>query len=63
MFEDGKDDCHITEYSIQIISLEQILNKFAANQKNEDNNNEQEIKKIEIPITNDLINKLVTIEK
>ena len=36
LFEDGKDDCHITEYSIQITSLEQIFNKFTANQKNED---------------------------
>ena len=32
LFEEGKDECHITEYSIQQTSLEQIFNKFAANQ-------------------------------
>ena len=32
LFEEAKDECHITEYSIQQTSLEQIFNKFAANQ-------------------------------
>jgi len=32
LFEQSKEECHITEYSIQQTSLEQIFNKFAANQ-------------------------------
>ena len=30
LFEESKEECHITEYSIQQTSLEQIFNKFAA---------------------------------
>ena len=62
LFEDGKDECHITEYSIQLTSLEQIFNKFAANQKIE-GVSEQQVKKLEITITDELINKLITIRK
>ena len=32
LFEEKKDDYHVTEYSIQQTSLEQIFNKFASNQ-------------------------------
>ena len=32
LFEESKEKCFITEYSIQQTSLEQIFNKFAANQ-------------------------------
>ena len=32
LFETHKDECYITEYSIQQTSLEQIFNKFAENQ-------------------------------
>ena len=32
LFEESKEECHVTEYSIQQTSLEQIFNKFAANQ-------------------------------
>jgi hypothetical protein len=32
LFEEGKDQCFVTEYSIQQTSLEQIFNKFAENQ-------------------------------
>jgi len=32
LFETHKEECHITEYSIQQTSLEQIFNKFAENQ-------------------------------
>ena len=32
LFESYKDECYITEYSIQQTSLEQIFNKFAENQ-------------------------------
>ena len=62
LFEDGKDECHITEYSIQLTSLEQIFNKFAANQKVE-GVAEKQVKKLEIPITDELINNLITIKK
>ena len=33
LFETHKDECFITEYSIDQTSLEQIFNKFAQNQK------------------------------
>jgi len=59
LFEEGKDDCYITEYSIQQTSLEQIFNKFAANQVKEGIDDTIEIKKLEIPITEDVINNLV----
>ena len=32
LFEESKEECHVTEYSIQQTSLEQIFNKFATNQ-------------------------------
>ena len=32
LFEESKEECYVTEYSIQQTSLEQIFNKFAANQ-------------------------------
>jgi len=32
LFEQKKEECHITEYSIQQTSLEQIFNQFAQNQ-------------------------------
>ena len=32
LFEEGKESCFVTEYSIQKTSLEQIFNKFAASQ-------------------------------
>jgi ABC-type proline/glycine betaine transport system ATPase subunit len=35
LFEESKEECHVTEYSIQQTSLEQIFNKFAANQGKE----------------------------
>ena len=30
LFEESKEECHVTEYSIQQTSLEQIFNKFAS---------------------------------
>jgi ATP-binding cassette subfamily A (ABC1) protein 3 len=59
LFEEGKDDCYITEYSIQQTSLEQIFNKFAANQVKDGIDDTIEIKKLEIPITEDVINNLL----
>ena len=35
LFEESKEECHVTEYSIQQTSLEQIFNKFATNQGKE----------------------------
>ena len=32
LFEEKKDEFHVTEYSLQQTSLEQIFNTFAANQ-------------------------------
>ena len=32
LFEESKEECFVTEYSIQQTSLEQIFNKFASNQ-------------------------------
>ena len=36
LFESEKDECHVTEYSIQPTSLEQIFNKFASKQGHDD---------------------------
>ena len=63
LFESVKDEYNITEYSIQQTSLEQIFNMFAGEQgKNIDNpivNLEDEEKKNEIIITDELINNLI----
>ena len=32
LYEESKEECFITEYSIQQTSLEQIFNKFSMNQ-------------------------------
>ena len=39
LFESNKEKCFVTEYSIQQTSLEQIFNKFAANQGKSNNIN------------------------
>ena len=64
LFEESKESCFVTEYSIQKTSLEQIFNKFAANQgkskhHKEDNisNNEEQSKNI--IVDDDLISKLL----
>ncbi len=63
LFEEGKDECHITEYSIQQTSLEQIFNAFAANQgktdKQIDNNIKSDDEKKGLVIDDDLINNLI----
>ena len=62
LFEEGKDECHVTEYSIQQTSLEQIFNKFAANQgktkKDIENINIDDEKK-GIIIDDNLLNSLI----
>ena len=42
LFEENKEECHVTEYSIQQTSLEQIFNKFASNQGKINNEIEEE---------------------
>ena len=68
LFENNKDNCHVTEYSIQQTSLEQIFNMFEdkqrkANLANKQNNNDQlieeEIQKEEIIINDEVYNALL----
>ena len=64
LFETYKEECYITEYSLQETSLEQIFNKFAQKQGKskeqiyEDDNTEDENKK-NIIIDDVLIKKLI----
>jgi len=66
LFEEGKESCFVTEYSIQKTSLEQIFNKFAANQgktkeqieEDTDNNNDMPKSK-NIVVDDELIGKLI----
>ena len=67
LFEKNKDNCNVTQYSIQQTSLEQIFNQFASkqyktnnqnNDKNKEKNNENN-KKEEIIINDDIFNKLL----
>ena len=55
LIESVKEECNITEYSIQQTSLEQIFNQFAANQGN--SKNEVELK-TEIVINKEMLDKL-----
>ena len=62
LFDGIKEECNITEYSIQQTSLEQIFNKFASNQGNI--NNEIDIdelikEKNYLIVDDDLFNKLI----
>ena len=64
LFEENKEECFVTEYSIQQTSLEQIFNKFAANQgkpANEIDENEDILKheNKSIIIDDELLNKLI----
>ena len=60
LLEKQKDECEITEYSIQQTSLEQIFNKFAENQgkTEEDIKNEVKVDNT-VPINMELINDLI----
>jgi len=58
LFENSKDDCYVTEYSIQQTSLEQIFNQFSRKQKKEGISENLEDKKTEIFVDDELINKL-----
>ena len=56
LLEKEKDNCEITEYSIQQTSLEQIFNKFAENQGKTEEDIKNSEAKIEIQINDELIN-------
>ena len=62
LFEESKEECFVTEYSIQQTSLEQIFNSFAANQgkinNKKDKNEDNELQKKNIIIDDILINRL-----
>ena len=61
LFDRSKDECNITEYTIQQTSLEQIFNKFASNQGvivNDVNINDDINEKKGIYIDDELLNKL-----
>ena len=62
LYEESKESCFVTEYSIQKTSLEQIFNKFASNQgKTKEQMNEKESDEDEsknIVVDENLINKL-----
>ena len=65
LFEDNKNNCYVTEYSIHQTSLEQIFNRFDSNKgkKSENKENEgadeEEIKNVEIVINDDVYNSLL----
>ena len=67
LFEKHKEECFVTEYSIQPTSLEQIFNKFAKAQiaeQNTNKKNKKEIKQVEevkneILVTDELIQNII----
>ena len=60
LLEKEKDECEITEYSIQQTSLEQIFNKFAENQGKTEEDIKNEVKvDTNVPINMELINDLI----
>jgi ABC-type multidrug transport system ATPase subunit len=62
LFENNKDNCYVTEYSIQQTSLEQIFNMFEDKQRKTNNNINQiedKIQKEEIIINDDVYNSLL----
>ena len=63
LFEECKESCFVTEYSIQKTSLEQIFNKFAANQGKTKEQVEDKQSDIEesknIIVDDNLINRLI----
>ena len=63
LFEESKEECHVTEYSIQQTSLEQIFNKFSSNQGKNNSYIEQEENILEenklIVVDEDLFNNVL----
>ena len=60
LFENNKDNCFVTEYSIQQTSLEQIFNMFEDVQRKKKSNNNEENKKEEILINDEIFNSLLS---
>ena len=58
IIEENKKKFNIEQYFLQLTSLEQIFNKFAKETEKNDNQYDKEIRNIDIPITNELINNL-----
>ena len=60
ILEKEKEECEITEYSIQQTSLEQIFNKFAENQGKTEEDIKNTVKvDTNIIINNELVNDLI----
>ena len=67
LFEDNKNNCYVTEYSIHQTSLEQIFNRFDSNkgkksegkEKEKEGTDEEEIKNVEIIINDNVYNSLL----
>ena len=60
LYEESKEECYITEYSIQQTSLEQIFNKFSLNQGKKNNEEQkQEDENSYVLIDNSIYGKLV----
>ena len=61
LFEEKKDECNVTEYTIQQTSLEQIFNKFASYQGKKVEIDKDVLKKENkgIIVDDDLLNKLI----
>jgi len=65
LFEDNKNNCYVTEYSIHQTSLEQIFNRFDSNKekqsgsKDNEGIDEEDIKNVEIVINDDIYNTLL----
>ena len=55
IIEENKNKYNIEQYFLQLSSLEQIFNKFAKETEKEDNQYNNEIRNIDIPITDELI--------
>ena len=67
LFDENKDDCFITEYSIQQTSLEQIFNKFAQRQgkkpgddDDDDEDEDDKERKKGILIDDEVLNSLIS---
>jgi ATP-binding cassette subfamily A (ABC1) protein 3 len=60
LLEGTKEECNITEYSIQQTSLEQIFNQFAKNQGKSEEEIKKDEKKFEIKVTNEFVDSIIS---
>ena len=63
LFEKHKEECFVTEYSIQSTSLEQIFNKFAKAQIAEQNTDKKNKNKIEIKQVDEVKNEILVTDE